>query len=649
MDYSIPICKLIQEIKAAKVKICKPDVKEFIHQCVCKQFSIPKSELDELCATDLELSISSFAIQLVKKYRSYNRMFSRLLRDNWCTGILCLPSSVVSLIVSHSALVPTSTPKSFSEKSKRSQYRETKKLRDSFEPETIFKAAAQNLSQAGRKDAQFVIKKVNSATGLTAAKARAAITSQHDWRPTKINSLEALAFIVDHNLTKVTYEAMSATSAAHNASIWPSYRKVGEAKLACRPDETDFSEHCAVVPLQSLLDHTLKRILESDRKIKDQLCQVAEEQRRDLHASLYFKYGFDGSGSHDRPMQRDSQGEVPKIKSLVLSQLVVLQLDANIDEEEVVFYTCPMPNNPHFCRPIRVCFESESSTAILTEHQRLRTEVEQLEEYVVSEAPKVTVTYKGLETMVDGKVVSAVTNRNTSCCPICDKGSSEMAKNIGPFDPVSEERLSFGASPLHFSLRTFEALLHIGYKQDIKKFQVRNNPDATAKLNKKTQEVKKEFEREFGLIVDQRRPGGFGNTNTGNVARKAFANADKFARICGVSTHLVSNLDVISRTLASGLSIDADKFGDFCDETLAEYMDSCGWYNIPPTLHKILVHGKDIIKATPLPIGRTSEEGSESNTKFCRKYYKHHTRKVSSGEALEDLFNRLMDVSDPVV
>ena len=104
-----------------------------------------------------------------------------------------------------------------------------------------------------------------------------------------------------------------------------------------------------------------------------------------------------------------------------------------------------------------------------------------------------------------------------------------MAKNIGPFDPVSEERLSFGASPLHFSLRTFEALLHIGYKQDIKKFQVRNNPDATAKLNKKMQEVKKEFEREFGLIVDQRRPGGFGNTNTGNVARKAFANADKFA------------------------------------------------------------------------------------------------------------------------
>jgi hypothetical protein len=43
-----------------------------------------------------------------------------------------------------------------------------------------------------------------------------------------------------------------------------------------------------------------------------------------------------------------------------------------------------------------------------------------------------------------------------------------MAKNEGPFPPVSEERLEFGASPLHFGLRAFEALLHIANKQDVK-------------------------------------------------------------------------------------------------------------------------------------------------------------------------------------
>jgi hypothetical protein len=77
--------------------------------------------------------------------------------------------------------------------------------------------------------------------------------------------------------------------------------------------------------------------------------------------------------------------------------------------------------------------------------------------------------------MVDGKVVYALTNQNTF--NICDKSGPEMAKNEGPFSPVSEERLQFGASPLHFGLRAFEALLHIAYKQDVKSFKVQNTED----------------------------------------------------------------------------------------------------------------------------------------------------------------------------
>ena len=65
----------------------------------------------------------------------------------------------------------------------------------------------------------------------------------------------------------------------------------------------------------------------------------------------------------------------------------------------------------------------------------------------------------------------------------------------------------------------------------------------------------------------------------------------------------------------------------FVHETLNEYMLTVNWYNIPPTLNKVLAHGKDIAEATPMPVSWTSEEGSESNTKF----------------------NRLMDISDPVI
>ena len=65
----------------------------------------------------------------------------------------------------------------------------------------------------------------------------------------------------------------------------------------------------------------------------------------------------------------------------------------------------------------------------------------------------------------------------------------------------------------------------------------------------------------------------------------------------------------------------------FVHETLHEYMLTVNWYNIPPTLNKVLAHGKDIAEATPMPVSWTSEEGSESNTKF----------------------NRLMDISHPVI
>ena len=149
--------------------------------------------------------------------------------------------------------------------------------------------------------------------------------------------------------------------------------------------------------------------------------------------------------------------------------------------------------------------------------------------------------------------------------------------------------------------------------------------------------------------MDRRRDGGFGNTNTGNVARKAFANAEKTAAICGVPTMLVSNLDVIWRTLASSQPINPEKFGELCEKTLEQYMSCAQWYDIPPSLHRVLVHGKEIVEATPLPIGITSEEGAESNTKFARRFHENHTRKTSQEDTMSDLFHRMMDISDPII
>jgi hypothetical protein len=78
-------------------------------------------------------------------------------------------------------------------------------------------------------------------------------------------------------------------------------------------------------------------------------------------------------------------------------------------------------------------------------------------------------------------------------------------------------------------------------------------------------------------------------------------------------------------------------------------MSCAQWYDIPPSLLRVLVHGKEIVEATPLPIGITSKEGAESNTKFARRFHENHTRKTSQEDTMSDLFYRMMDISDPIV
>ena len=183
----------------------------------------------------------------------------------------------------------------------------------------------------------------------------------------------------------------------------------------------------------------------------------------------------------------------------------------------------------------------------------------------------------------------------------------------------------------------------------MKSFISRKDEDKE-KINRRTKIVKDAFLNELGLKVDRPKEGGSGgNTNTGNVARKAFKNSQTTARICGVSTILVSNLDIIWRTLSFSKPIIPFQFDKICEKTLQQYMIDAGWYALPPTLHRVLVHGKDIIKATPIAIGITSEEGSEANAKFARKFMQHHTRKTAHKDTMFDLFHRLLDISDPFV
>ena len=70
---------------------------------------------------------------------------------------------------------------------------------------------------------------------------------------------------------------------------------------------------------------------------------------------------------------------------------------------------------------------------------------------------------------------------------------------------------------------------------------------------------------------------------------------------------------------------------------------------MPSSLHKLLIHGADVIRSLLLPIGAYSEEAHEARNKHARWYRLKHARKTSHTDTLTDQFNHLCVTSDPVI
>ena len=99
-----------------------------------------------------------------------------------------------------------------------------------------------------------------------------------------------------------------------------------------------------------------------------------------------------------------------------------------------------------------------------------------------------------------------------------------------------------------------------------------------------------------------------GNSNDGNTARRAFSNPEVFADITGVNVECIRRLHNILLSVSSGYNINIDAFTKYCNDTLYLILELYDWYILPPTVHKLLVHGPHIASILELPLGFYSEE-----------------------------------------
>lgn len=112
---------------------------------------------------------------------------------------------------------------------------------------------------------------------------------------------------------------------------------------------------------------------------------------------------------------------------------------------------------------------------------------------------------------------------------------------------------------------------------------------------------------------------------------------------------MIKRFRTILVAINSTKQINIPEFRRFAYETAELYVKLYSWYYMPPSVHKVLIHGADLMRRFDLPIGYFSEEAQEARNKDFRKIRESHSRKNSRENTNEDILHWLLVSSDPVI
>lgn len=583
---------------------------------------------------NLKRRFAHFKSEIKQRWTKAHYKEDKFIKNNqcWLEGTFEIP-------VVDTQKRPGRPSKSFEDASERSKRRKTKELRSNFEKDLIIHAAKVELGKSGKKDASNVLKDITSSPTRATKYKKAFYHLKSGKGQPSLTPMQALQMFVDADLTRGQYEIIRKT----NKKFFPCYSALQKAKKKCYPPQ----ESCTVTStsaeaqLQPLIDVTVRRLSEY---LEEVLITLKEQERECL--TIISKWGCDGSQQSQFKQKLDN--DTDSDSNIFQSCFVPLQLVCG-DSNEKVLWNNPTPSSPRFCRPIRFRFIKETNDVTEEEIRYVKNAISSLVPTEVDIAgTKFLIKNTFIMTMVDGKVCNAATGtKSTSRCYICGATSKDFNK-LDYSREVNFAALEFGISVLHARIRIFECILHLAYKLQVKKYMGRKSKEEKDLEEQTKKEIQKRFRTETGLIIDMPKS-NFGNTNDGNTSRRFFENPRLAAEITGISYELIYRLKVILEAISSGFKIDPVKYDQYASETARIYVDLYDWHPMTPTLHKILVHGAIIIENALLPIGQLSEEAAEARNKHFRCYRQDFARKFSREMCNQDIFNRLLLSSDPLL
>lgn len=608
-------------------------------QCVLAKKEFNFSEHAEMILAE---PIRKFCIRLYKKWVGEYREEKRFIKNNtsWLKNSLNFSSKALSPTAQENESRHSHEKKPFSDLSDRQKRRRTEELRESNSEKELLFAAKMKMQSSGNSDVAkiltFLMENPDHASVV-----REFCEGKYKEKTVPYTKEKALAIMLALKLSQSRYLALRKLSVEDGKNRYPSYHDVLTAKKECYPPEEDITitETYAEIKLQALLNLTVQRLIQTLKIDIHEACKLR----------LICKWGFDGASGQSLYKQKftdtpsTSDCDKPADSSIVVTLLVPLRL---IGEKDVVLWENPQPSSTKYCRPVKFHFQSETAELIKAEHERMQTAINNLTPTRLSE--NVSVQHQLLLTMIDGKICSTLAGFSSMKCYICGATPKEMNNlKIVSQKPCESEHYRFGISSLHAWIRCMEFLLHISYNLQVKKWSVRRAEEKAEKQIRK-KKIQQEFRKRLGLLVDVIKQ-GVGTTNDGNTARTFFENPSVTADITGLDETVVKNFAVILQAIASGQQIDANKFDMFAKKLARLVVEKYPWYYMPASVHKILLHGGEIVKYALLPIGQLSEEAVEARHKEIRRFRHDHSRKINRKLTNVDILHMLLLTSDPYI
>lgn len=252
------------------------------------------SSLPNNVITSIKITVRGFCQKLEQRWNKADHNRERFLSANslWLQENIVLSDVVIEALPSSSqggSSYRSGRPqKDFGSSSSRTQLRKVKHLVESASQEELLIASGIKLQKSGKRDSASIVKELSTASprrGTTIKKARVSFTEG----PAELSPNQALALIINANLSKHQYETIRQQVKGIYSKLYPPYYKVKAAKQLCYPSGITVTETSAEIPLQSLVDRTITRLCEVQKEVLE--TYTSENN----NFNIIIKWGCDGS------------------------------------------------------------------------------------------------------------------------------------------------------------------------------------------------------------------------------------------------------------------------------------------------------------------------------------------------------------------